>query len=192
MGPLSESPVASAVWSFVVSDASVYVHNGGSLGASGIGGGTMLSPHPMATARMIRVSVRMRVPYIEFALESQPRMSRHALWIVCLVGCMDATSQTSSQLAAAPLARDMAPAPRTWRPVAAAAPISPSPGQLMTDGTVIFSEVNSAQWWKLTPDEFGGYEHGTWSRLMVCFGGFVLLFFVFVSLFVGWLFVVGG
>src|SRR3569623_1681300 len=192
MGPLSESPVASAVWSFVVSDASVYVHNGGSLGASGIGGGTMLSPHPMATARMIRVSVRMRVPYIEFALESQPRMSRHALWIVCLVGCMDATSQTSSQLAAAPLAGDMAPAPRTWRPVAAAAPISPSPGQLMTDGTVIFSDINSAQWWMLTPDEFGGYEHGTWSRLMDSPGGYAPLYFASATLPDGRLIVEGG
>ncbi|MEO8549582.1 MAG: hypothetical protein ABI678_06400, partial [Kofleriaceae bacterium] len=35
----------------------------------------------------------------------------------------------------------------------------------MTDGTVVFADSNTNVWWRLTPDEFGGYEHGTWDRL---------------------------
>ena len=47
---------------------------------------------------------------------------------------------------------------------------------LLTDGSLMMQESNSffgralscwgtRRWWKLTPDPFGGYEHGTWSRL---------------------------
>ncbi|HET9991972.1 MAG TPA: hypothetical protein VFQ65_25760, partial [Kofleriaceae bacterium] len=73
-------------------------------------------------------------------------------------------SETPSELNVRPFADAMAPMPRTWRPIELTAPFSPSPGQLMTDGTVIFSDSDTNNWWKLTPDEFGGYEHGTWSK----------------------------
>jgi Kelch motif len=42
---------------------------------------------------------------------------------------------------------------------------------LLTDGTVMMQECKSAflgvtrRWWKLTPDAFGSYTHGSWSRL---------------------------
>ena len=47
---------------------------------------------------------------------------------------------------------------------------------VLTDGSLMMQESNSffgfamscwgtRRWWKLTPDQFGGYEHGTWSRL---------------------------
>src|SRR4051812_43199475 len=137
-------------------------------------------------------SARMRVPYSEFAVESRPRMSRHALWIVCLVGCMDATSQSSSELTGPTPFDGMAPMPRTWRPLATDAPLSPSPGQLMTDGTVIFSDINGNQWWKLTPDDFGGYEHGTWSKVHDSPPGYAPLYFASATLPDGRLIVEGG
>ena len=35
----------------------------------------------------------------------------------------------------------------------------------MTDGTVIAQGGNDSDWWKLTPDNKGSYQNGTWSRL---------------------------
>ena len=36
---------------------------------------------------------------------------------------------------------------------------------LLTDGTVMAQEPNATAWWRLTPDEWGDYTHGTWSAL---------------------------
>src|SRR5215475_7809504 len=35
----------------------------------------------------------------------------------------------------------------------------------MTDGTVIAQGFNNSDWWKLTPDNKGSYQNGTWTRL---------------------------
>jgi hypothetical protein len=35
---------------------------------------------------------------------------------------------------------------------------------LMTDGTVIAHNPNAGDWWQLTPDGFGNYATGTWSK----------------------------
>jgi hypothetical protein len=77
---------------------------------------------------------------------------------------MDVVSESSSELTRPTALVDTTPMPRTWRPLHNPAPFAPTPGQLMTDGTVIFSDSNSTDWWKLTPDELGGYEHGTWTK----------------------------
>ena len=36
---------------------------------------------------------------------------------------------------------------------------------LLTDGTVMVQDDGCQDWWKLTPDEFGSYVNGTWTRL---------------------------
>jgi Kelch motif len=36
---------------------------------------------------------------------------------------------------------------------------------LLTDGSVMCQQKNGRQWWKLTPDRFGSYVRGSWSRL---------------------------
>jgi hypothetical protein len=36
---------------------------------------------------------------------------------------------------------------------------------LLTDGTVLVQEVATANWYKLSPDQFGSYVNGTWSTL---------------------------
>ncbi|MEP6863273.1 MAG: hypothetical protein ABJE66_21790 [Deltaproteobacteria bacterium] len=105
---------------------------------------------------------------------------------------MDATSQSSSELSRPAPFDGMAPMPRTWRPLATDAPLSPSPGQLMTDGTVIFSDINGNHWWRLTPDEFGGYEHGTWSKVHDSPAGYAPLYFASATLPDGRLIVEGG
>jgi hypothetical protein len=35
---------------------------------------------------------------------------------------------------------------------------------LLTDGTVLVQELQTAKWWSLTPDASGSYVNGTWSR----------------------------
>jgi hypothetical protein len=36
---------------------------------------------------------------------------------------------------------------------------------LLTDGTVIFNDSGTANWWKLTPDITGSYVNGTWTQI---------------------------
>ena len=52
----------------------------------------------------------------------------------------------------------------TWTAVTAAPAALANP-LLLTDGTVIASRVDAAQWFKLTPDAKGSYSNGTWSRI---------------------------
>jgi len=96
-------------------------------------------------------------------------MLRHALWIATLFGCVDATH--GSDLAEnRPRPDDPPPAPRTWRPIdnlpsMNSTPFFPSQGSLLTDGSVLFNDPNSTNWFSLIPDELGSYEHGTWKKL---------------------------
>src|SRR5438552_17777150 len=41
----------------------------------------------------------------------------------------------------------------------------PGNPMLLTDGTVMLADNGCQDWWKLTPDEFGGYVNGTWTQL---------------------------
>jgi hypothetical protein len=52
----------------------------------------------------------------------------------------------------------------TWTAVTAAPAALANP-LLLTDGTVIASRVDEAQWYKLTPDKNGSYSNGTWSKI---------------------------
>lgn len=95
-------------------------------------------------------------------------MLRHALWIATLIGCVDAT-QNVDETANRPRA-DVPATPRTWRPIENlpsmnSTPFYPSQGSLLTDGSVLFNDPNSTDWYKLIPDDFGSYEHGTWKKL---------------------------
>ena len=36
---------------------------------------------------------------------------------------------------------------------------------LLTDGSVLCQQQNGRQWWKLVPDHFGSYIHGSWQRV---------------------------
>jgi hypothetical protein len=68
-----------------------------------------------------------------------------------------------------PSATSVAPAepatPQTWRAVTPAPFGSAGVPVLLTDGTVIVQQLESESWWKLTPDAFGDYANGTWSRI---------------------------
>ena len=49
--------------------------------------------------------------------------------------------------------------------------------QLLTDGTVIVSEISTGKWFKLTPDVTGSYLHGTWSQIATMPTGYQPLYF---------------
>ena len=62
----------------------------------------------------------------------------------------------------------IAPAARaqTWERVdASGGPARTSVALLLTDGTVIVDVPNTRLWYRLAPDEWGDYLHGTWSTL---------------------------
>src|SRR6185503_4475697 len=89
-------------------------------------------------------------------------------WVAFVVVCGCAVPATAPPLpvsAKATMTTAVADAmPQTWRPVTtppfpAAAPL------LLTDGTVMVQELETENWWQLTPDAMGSYEHGTWSKL---------------------------
>jgi hypothetical protein len=48
---------------------------------------------------------------------------------------------------------------------------------LLTDGTVMLHEACGSQWWRLTPDAFGSYINGTWSKLAPLPSGYAPLYF---------------
>ena len=48
---------------------------------------------------------------------------------------------------------------------------------LLTDGTVIVSEISTNRWWRLTPDILGSYLNGTWSQIAAMPSGYAPLYF---------------
>jgi hypothetical protein len=53
----------------------------------------------------------------------------------------------------------------TWKPLKNQPGFNADTMLLLTDGTVMCHEFNSANWHKLAPDVNGNYENGTWSNL---------------------------
>src|SRR6476659_3302675 len=65
--------------------------------------------------------------------------------------------------------------PQTWRPVTTA-PFAAAAPLLLTDGTVIVQDLETENWWRLTPDNMGSYEHGTWRQIASMPAGYSPLF----------------
>ena len=116
-------------------------------------------------------------------------------WVAFVVVCGCAVPATAPPLpvsAKATMTTAVADAmPQTWRPVttppfAAAAPL------LLTDGTVMVQELETENWWQLTPDAMGSYEHGTWSKLASMPAGYSPLYTASAVLMDGKVIVQGG
>lgn len=104
-------------------------------------------------------------------------MSRWLALVLCGCGVAPAPPPASASL---PSAAELAPAdppppPRTWRP-AAQAPFAAAAPLLLTDGTLMVQELETENWWQLTPDEFGRYDHGTWAMLASMQAGYSPLY----------------
>jgi hypothetical protein len=93
--------------------------------------------------------------------------------------------------AAAIVPADPPQPPRSWRAVAQA-PFPAAAPLLLTDGTVMVQELETENWWQLTPDNFGRYETGTWSRLQSMKAGYSPLYTANAVLTDGKVIVMGG
>jgi hypothetical protein len=55
--------------------------------------------------------------------------------------------------------------PGTWQALEHQPWFCASTMLLLTDGSIMCQQENGRQWWKLTPDPFGSYVRGSWSKL---------------------------
>ncbi|HEY4238540.1 MAG TPA: hypothetical protein VGM88_01950 [Kofleriaceae bacterium] len=65
----------------------------------------------------------------------------------------------------------------TWTPLPAVPFSSAGMMLLMTDGTLLVSEVSTPRWWRLTPDNMGSYMNGTWSQTALMPNNYAPLYF---------------
>ena len=116
--------------------------------------------------------------------------------LVLGAGCagLDDGSGPASPGAHPPGAAGGSPGDPDSAPVGDDAPVAVSPGGtwtklanvpfaqagfqlMMTDATVIISEVSTGRWWRLTPDITGSYLNGTWSQIAQMPAGYTPLYF---------------
>jgi len=63
--------------------------------------------------------------------------------------------------------------PGTWTDLTHAFPgAGPDTSLLLTDGTVLMHDYCTSNWWKLTPDNTGSYDNGTWSAVTAMPAGY--------------------
>jgi hypothetical protein len=55
--------------------------------------------------------------------------------------------------------------PGAWARVTSPANLFPGTTLLLTDGSILVQDSNSAAWWKLSPDASGNYVDGAWTQL---------------------------
>ena len=65
----------------------------------------------------------------------------------------------------------------TWAPLVSVPLLQAGFMQLLTDGTVLVSEIATGKWFRLTPDLLGSYLHGTWSQIAQMPTGYAPLYF---------------
>jgi hypothetical protein len=91
-------------------------------------------------------------------------MSRWLALVIC--GCgVTATPPRPQPVSATPVVPADTQPPQTWRPVTTAPFSAAGLPILLTDGTVMVQELETENWWQLTPDVMGNYATGTWSKL---------------------------
>jgi hypothetical protein len=112
------------------------------------------------------------------------------VWLVAMFGCTSPVLGTESPELVTP-ARPAA-TPQSWRPLANPAPFGAGIAQMMTDGTVLVQEANTENWWRLTPDEMGSYQGGTWSMAAALPAGYSPLYYASATLPDGRLIIEGG
>jgi hypothetical protein len=82
----------------------------------------------------------------------------------------------------------------TWTDLTNKLPFSNGPWvqMLLTDGTVLVDDFCTPNWYKLTPDNKGRYENGTWSSIAAMPSGYQPLFFASEVLADGRMIINGG
>ena len=90
----------------------------------------------------------------------------------------DRLSQQAGQqpLAVRKLAPAETPSAGSWTTLTNSPGVTLQNPLLLTDGTVIASQVCTGNWYRLTPDQTGGYINGTWSQIASLPSGYAPLF----------------
>ncbi len=81
-----------------------------------------------------------------------------------------------------------------WQELAASPPFAEGAGTelLLTDGTILVEDVCTTNWFRLTPDENGNYQTGTWSQAISLPSGYAPLYFASAVLRDGKVIINGG
>src|ERR1700730_10413160 len=79
-----------------------------------------------------------------------------------------------------------------WVPLTHQPTFSPAAEFLLTDGRVMMQDNSTTDWWLLTPDIFGSYVHGTWSKAASTPSDYAPLFYASAVLADGRLAIIGG
>jgi hypothetical protein len=110
---------------------------------------------------------------------------KRLLLVACLAVAGVAIAQT-------PSAAKSVPPARYWYAVQGVPGIWAYFVLLLTDGTLMFHDAGTENWWKLTPDEFGRYATGTWTQRAPTPPGYSPLYFASAVLPDGRVLVEGG
>lgn len=81
---------------------------------------------------------------------------------------------------------------QTWTPLNSQPSFTAGTAELLTDGTVMVQDNGNPDWWRLTPDNTGSYQNGTWTRLASLPSGYSPLYFTSAVLVDGRVLVEGG
>ncbi|HVV64327.1 MAG TPA: hypothetical protein VHC42_02575 [Rhizomicrobium sp.] len=65
----------------------------------------------------------------------------------------------------------------TWSPMNHTFPGTPDMALVLTDGTVMAHDLCTVNWYRLTPDNTGSYQNGTWTQLASAPSGYSPLYF---------------
>jgi hypothetical protein len=83
-------------------------------------------------------------------------------------------------------------AAQTMVPLKNQPPDGANVGFLLTDGTALFQGNRFGDWWRLTPDDKGNYETGTWTEVASLPAGYLPLYFASAVLPDGRVMIAGG
>lgn len=81
---------------------------------------------------------------------------------------------------------------QSWKPLLHQPTFAASNAYLLTDGRVMVQVSSGAGWWALTPDTFGSYRNGNWSKLPSLPSGYAPLYYAGAVLPDGRLAILGG
>src|SRR5271169_3957913 len=81
---------------------------------------------------------------------------------------------------------------QTWTPLANQPKFRPNTALLLTDGRVLAQDINSSNYWTLTPDLAGSYVSGTWTKVASLPHGYGPLYYASGILADGRVVVMGG
>src|ERR1700733_2451993 len=143
----------------------------------------MLSPHAVTqtTSQMARphddrFTCLSTLPRIPIDSLSPMTIRVWATAFVLTLGCV-APPAPDPLVAHAATAAPVTQPERSWRAMTNEPPFPAAQAILLLDGTVMVQELDTENWWRLTPDNTGSYATGTWTQRASLPTGFSPLYY---------------